>query len=188
MKIFWFIPTHGDGRYLGTVEGGRVLDFDYLRQVAVAADAQGFYGVLLPTGRSCEDAWVVPSTLIPETSRLRFLVAVRPGLVSPTLAARMCSTFDRLSHGRLLVNVVTGGDPVELAGDGVFLDHDDRYQVTDEFLTIWRGQDRKRPRGGSQSGTDRPVWNPSARHRARNRRGGLGSRCALNQPSGSTND
>jgi len=70
---------------------------------------------------------------------VRFLVAVRPGLVSPTLAARMCSTFDRLSRGRLLINVVTGGDPVELAGDGVFLDHDGRYEVTDEFLTIWRG-------------------------------------------------
>jgi alkanesulfonate monooxygenase len=138
MKIFWFIPTHGDGRYLGTAEGGRLLDFNYLRQVALAAEAQGFYGVLLPTGRSCEDAWVVASTLIPETSRLRFLVAVRPGLVSPTLAARMCATFDRLSRGRLLINVVTGGDPVELAGDGVFLDHDGRYEVTDEFLTIWR--------------------------------------------------
>ena len=139
MKIFWFIPTHGDGRYLGTTEGGRLLDFDYLRQVAIAADAQGFYGVLLPTGRSCEDAWVVASTLIPETSRLKFLVALRPGLVSPTLAARMCATFDRLSRGRLLINVVTGGDPVELSGDGVFLDHDGRYEVTDEFLTIWRG-------------------------------------------------
>ena len=69
MKIFWFIPSHGDGRYLGTAEGGRLLDFDYLRQVAVAADTQGFYGVLLPTGRSCEDAWVVASTLIPETSQ-----------------------------------------------------------------------------------------------------------------------
>ena len=101
MKMFWFIPTHGDGRYLGTAEGGRLLDFNYLRQVALAADAQGFYGVLFPTGRSCEDAWVVASTLIPETSRLRFLVALRPGLVSPTLAARMCATFDRLSRGRL---------------------------------------------------------------------------------------
>ena len=138
MKLFWFIPTHGDGRYLGTAEGGRILDFDYLRQVAIAADAQGFYGVLLPTGRSCEDAWVVASSLIPETSRLRFLVAVRPGLISPTLAARMCATFDRLSGGRLLINVVTGGDPVELAGDGVFLEHDGRYEVTDEFLAIWR--------------------------------------------------
>jgi alkanesulfonate monooxygenase len=138
MKIFWFIPTHGDGRYLGTAEGGRNLDFDYLRQVAVAADTQGFYGVLLPTGRSCEDAWVVASSLIPETNRLRFLVALRPGLVSPTLGARMCVTFDRLSRGRLLINVVTGGDPVELAGDGVFHNHDERYEVTDEFLTIWR--------------------------------------------------
>jgi alkanesulfonate monooxygenase len=133
MKIFWFIPTHGDGRYLGTAEGGRFLDFDYLRQVAIAADAQRFYGVLLPTGRSCEDAWVVASSLIPETSHLRFLVALRPGLVSPTLAARMCVTFDRLSGGRLLINVVTGGDPVELAGDGVFLDHNELYEVTDEF-------------------------------------------------------
>ena len=139
MKIFWFIPTHGDGRYLGTAEGGRNLDFDYLQQVAIAADSQGFYGVLLPTGRSCEDAWVVASSLIPATNRLRFLVALRPGLVSPTLAARMCVTFDRLSGGRLLINVVTGGDPVELAGDGVFLNHDERYEVTDEFLTVWRG-------------------------------------------------
>jgi alkanesulfonate monooxygenase len=76
MKIFWFIPTHGDDRYLGTAEGGRLLDFDYLCQIAAAADAQGFYGVLLPTGRSCEDACLVASTLIPEISRLRFLVAL----------------------------------------------------------------------------------------------------------------
>jgi len=82
---------------------------------------------------------VVASSLIPATKRLRFLVALRPGLVSPTLAARMCVTFDRLSGGRLLINVVTGGDPVELAGDGVFLNHDERYEVTDEFLTVWRG-------------------------------------------------
>ena len=54
---------------------------------------------------------------------MRFLVAVRPGLISPTLAARMAATFDRLSNGRILINVVTGGDPVELAGDGVFEEH-----------------------------------------------------------------
>jgi len=50
----------------------------------------------------------------------------------------MAATFDRLSGGRLLVNVVTGGDPVELAGDGVHLSHDERYELTDEFLTVWR--------------------------------------------------
>jgi alkanesulfonate monooxygenase len=69
---------------------------------------------------------------------MRFLVAVRPGLISPTLAARMTATFDRLSNGRILINVVTGGDPVELAGDGVFAEHGHRYEITDEFLHIWR--------------------------------------------------
>ncbi|WP_186111955.1 FMNH2-dependent alkanesulfonate monooxygenase [Burkholderia gladioli] len=138
MNVFWFIPTHGDSRYLGTSEGARAADYDYFRQVAVAADTLGYEGVLLPTGRSCEDAWVVAASLIPATKRLKFLVAVRPGLSSPGLSARMASTFDRLSEGRLLINVVTGGDTAELEGDGVFVDHDTRYQITDEFLHIWR--------------------------------------------------
>jgi alkanesulfonate monooxygenase len=138
MNVFWFIPTHGDSRYLGTSQGARAADFDYFQQVAIAADTLGYDGVLLPTGRSCEDAWVVASSLIAVTRRLKFLVAIRPGLSSPQLAARMAATFDRLSGGRLLINVVTGGAPNELEGDGVFVDHDTRYEITDEFLHIWR--------------------------------------------------
>ncbi|SAL76502.1 alkanesulfonate monooxygenase [Caballeronia choica] len=138
MNVFWFIPTHGDSRYLGTTQGARAADADYFRQIAVAADTLGYEGVLLPTGRSCEDAWVVASSLIPATRRLKFLVAIRPGLSAPGLSARMAATFDRLSGGRLLINVVTGGDQAELEGDGVFLDHDKRYEVTDEFLHIWK--------------------------------------------------
>lgn len=137
-NVLWFLPTHGDGRYLGTSKGGRHVDLGYLRQVAQAADRLGYYGVLLPTGRSCEDSWVVASALAPLTERLRFLVAVRPGLQSPTLAARMTATLDRISDGRLLINVVTGGDPAENAGDGVFLNHDERYAVTREFLDVYR--------------------------------------------------
>jgi alkanesulfonate monooxygenase len=138
MQVFWFLPTHGDGHYLGTTVGGRTTDYDYLRQVAQAADSLGYGGVLVPTGRSCEDSWILCASLLPVATRLRFLVAVRPGLMSPSAAVRMAATFDRISRGRLLINVVTGGDPVELAGDGIFLDHDARYQVTDEFLAIWR--------------------------------------------------
>src|SRR6478672_10957568 len=114
LNVFWFLPTHGDSRYLGTTKGARTVDADYLRQVAVAADTLGYEGVLLPTGRSCEDAWVVASSLIAATKRLKFLVAIRPGLSSPGLSARMASTFDRLSGRRLLINVVTGGDQAEL--------------------------------------------------------------------------
>ena len=138
MKIFWFIPSHGDGRYLGTAIGGRTTSYDYLTQIARAVDSLGYHGALLPTGRSCEDAWVTASALFPHTKRMRFLVALRPGLMSPGVAARMAATFDRLSGGRLLLNVVTGGDPEELAGDGVHLSHDDRYRLTDEFLHIFR--------------------------------------------------
>ncbi|MBD2249974.1 FMNH2-dependent alkanesulfonate monooxygenase [Nostoc parmelioides] len=138
MQLLWFIPTHGEGRYLGTAIGGRVVNFDYWRQIAQAVDHLGFAGALLPTGRSCEDAWILASTLVTHTKQMKFLVAIRPGLMSPGVAARMAATFDRISGGRLLINVVTGGDPVELAGDGLHLSHDDRYKLTDEFLAVWR--------------------------------------------------
>ncbi|MGJ7524277.1 FMNH2-dependent alkanesulfonate monooxygenase [Variovorax sp. GB1P17] len=138
MQIFWFLPTHGDSRYLGTSEGARPIDLAYLQQIAGAADNLGYEGVLIPTGRSCEDPWVIASSLIGSTKKLKFLVAVRPGLHQPSLAARMAATFDRLSGGRLLVNLVTGGDQAELEGDGVYLDHASRYEQSAEFIRIWR--------------------------------------------------
>jgi len=138
MQVFWFIPTHGDSRYLGTGEGAREVNHDYLKQVATAADTLGYEGVLIPTGRSCEDPWVVAASLLPVTKNLKFLVAVRPGLHQPSLAARMAATFDRLSGGRLLINLVTGGDQAELEGDGVYLDHTQRYEQSAEFIRIWR--------------------------------------------------
>lgn len=137
-RVLWFLPTHGDGRYLATAEASRAVDLSYLAQIAGAADRLGYYGVLLPTGRSCEDSWVIASALAPLTRRLRFLVAFRPGLVSPSLAARMAATLDRISDGRLLINIVTGGDPAENGGDGLFLPHEARYELTGEFLEVWK--------------------------------------------------
>ena len=67
MKIFWFIPTHGDSRYLGTSKGARTVDHTYMKQIAVAADNLGYEGVLIPTGRSCEDPWLVAASLIDDT-------------------------------------------------------------------------------------------------------------------------
>ncbi len=137
LQMFWFLPTAGDGHYLATSRGARAVDLNYLREIAHAADYRGFDGCLLPTGRGYEDTWVTAAAVIPDTKRMKLLVAVRPGLMSPTLSARMAATFDRLSNGRLLVNVVCSGDPVENHGDGLFLDHDARYAAADEFLDIW---------------------------------------------------
>jgi len=139
LDFFWFIPTHGDGSYLGSETRQRPPEFRYFREIAQAVDRLGFPGVLLPTGQNCEDSWITATGLATYTERLKFLVALRPGVVSPALAARQTAALDRLSDGRLLLNVVVGGNPVELAGDGVFTPHDERYTQAGEFLTIWRG-------------------------------------------------
>lgn len=139
IRFFWFIPTHGDGRYLGSSDGERQPDFRYFTQIAQAADRLGFEGVLLPTGQNCEESWITATGLATLTDRLKYLVALRPGVALPTFAARQAASLDRLSNGRLLLNVVVGGNPVELAGDGVFLPHDQRYEQASEFLTIFRG-------------------------------------------------
>ncbi|WP_275291987.1 LLM class flavin-dependent oxidoreductase [Amycolatopsis sp. La24] len=148
LKLHWFLPTTGDGRtiverfHASKSQGPsaqRPADLDYLAQVARAAEQLGFEGVLTPTGTWCEDAWLTTAALIRETSRLKFLVAFRPGVISPTLAAQMAGTFQRLSGGRVLLNIVTGGDAVEQRRFGDWHDHDARYARTDEFLSIVRG-------------------------------------------------
>lgn len=138
LDMYWYLPTHGDGPYIGSEERYRAPSFGYMRDIAQACDRLGFKGVLLPTGSSCEDAWVTASALIPLTERLRFLVALRPGSATPAMFARHAAAMDRISNGRALFNVVTGADPTDLAGDGNKLGHSERYEQTDEFLTIWR--------------------------------------------------
>ncbi|MFI9757269.1 LLM class flavin-dependent oxidoreductase [Streptomyces sp. NPDC051963] len=154
VHLHWFLPTGGDGRTLvdrhayasnaRSVHGIRPPDIEYLAQIAKAAEQLGFEAVLTPTGTWCEDAWLTTVALAQHTERLKFLVAFRPGLISPTLAAQMAATYQRVTRGRLLLNVVTGGDSTEQRRFGDRLDHDQRYARTDEFLTVvrgvWRGQ------------------------------------------------
>ena len=142
LSLHWFLPTAGDSREVAGFGPGatrRPADLDYLSQVAKAAETVGFDAVLTPTGTHCEDAWLTTAALIRETKRLRFLVAFRPGFVSPTLAAQQAATFQRLSGDRLLLNVVTGGSPEEQRRFGDFLDHDERYDRTAEFIEVLRG-------------------------------------------------
>jgi alkanesulfonate monooxygenase len=116
----------------------------YLTQVARAAEQLGFEAVLTPTGMWCEDAWLTTAMLSQQTERLKFLVAFRPGMLTPTLAAQMAATYQRHSGGRLLLNVVTGGEPSEQRAYGDFLSKDDRYARTGEFLHVvrrlWAGE------------------------------------------------
>ncbi len=139
LDLFWFIPVSGDGPYLGSEKGHRPPDFRYLKEIAQAVDRLGFGGVLIPTGRNCDDPWAIAAALASHTEKLKFLAALRPGNASPTYFARQAAAIDRISNGRFIVNVVTGGNPSELAGDGIFLPHDERYAHTAEFLTVFNG-------------------------------------------------
>ncbi len=138
LEIFWFLPTSGDTRYLGKSDFGRPATNAYMREIAVTAERLGYDGLLIPTGSSCLDPWVTASSLVAATTRIKLLVALRTSLSGPTASARQAATLDEALNGRLLLNVVPGGDATELAADGVFLPHDARYDAADEFLTVWR--------------------------------------------------
>ncbi|WUH91964.1 LLM class flavin-dependent oxidoreductase [Streptomyces sp. NBC_00433] len=147
LTFHWFLPTYGDSRRVvggghgtpaGAAGGDRPATLGYLTQIARAAEDLGFVGALTPTGAWCEDAWLTTAMLAQTTERLKFLVAFRPGSVSPTLGAQMAATFQRHSGGRLLLNVVTGGESHEQRAYGDFLDKDARYARTGEFLHIVR--------------------------------------------------
>ncbi len=153
ITLHWFLPTNGDSRAdlsLGNAVGhegtrirgaggaDRAPDIGYLGQIARAAEQMGFAGALTPTSSWCEEGWVTTAALSQLTSTFKFLIAFRPGLTSPTLAAQMAATYQRISGGRLLLNVVTGGDDHEQRRYGDHLGKVARYARADEFLAVVR--------------------------------------------------
>lgn len=151
VTLHWFLPTYGDARGItagghgsGNHHGTRPADASYLTQLALAAEANGFESALIPTGAWCADPWVTAARLAGATERLKFLVALRPGLASPTLAAQQAATLQELSGGRALVNVVVGGEDHEQRAFGDHLGKDARYARADEELDIvrrlWAGE------------------------------------------------
>ncbi|BBX01777.1 alkanesulfonate monooxygenase [Mycolicibacterium moriokaense] len=153
VKLHWFLPTYGDSRLIvggghgtpaGAARSDRDASIDYLASIVRAAETFGFTGALIPTGAWCEDAFITAALLARETTSLAFLVAFRPGLVSPTLSAQMAATFARHAPGRILLNVVVGGEAHEQRAFGDHLDKDARYERADEFLEVvrrlWAGE------------------------------------------------
>ena len=152
----WFLPLTGDSRTnlaLGNATDNdparaanaeRKADLGYLSQIAKAAEHLGYEAVLVPTGGGNEESWAISTALTQHTDRLDYLVAVRPGLVSPTLQAQAAATFQRLSGGRLRINVVVGGEDAEQQRFGDHLDKRDRYRRAAEYLGIlkrlWAGE------------------------------------------------
>jgi alkanesulfonate monooxygenase len=137
MQFFWFLPTHGDGRYLGRPERRRSA-FPYFLSIAQRLDNLGYDGVLIPTGPLFEEPWTYAAALASRTRRLKYLVALQPHILSPLNAARQIISSDRISKGRILLNIVVGADREELAKEGISLSGAQRYEQAAEFLNVYQ--------------------------------------------------
>lgn len=153
VELNWFLPTNGDGRHLTSSglpkvglfqEGERAPSLAYLRQVVRAAEQARFDAIMVPTASGFEDPWLITAVLVQEVRRLKFLLTVRPGLELPTYTAHRAATLQLLSGNRLALHVVSGSSRFEQRSLGDFLEHDERYARSAEFIEMlqatWSGE------------------------------------------------
>jgi alkanesulfonate monooxygenase len=136
MELFWYIIP-SDGPYPWKPQGRRVTDPKYLRLLAQTIDQSGLDGALIAGGPGGHDLWTFSSFLASATESMKFIIAQHPGTLSPLLLAQQAATFDHFSKGRLIINVVNGDE--NMPGKyGVFLPHDERYALADEYWGVWK--------------------------------------------------
>jgi alkanesulfonate monooxygenase len=115
---------------------GPIFDKDYISRFARAHEDADFDRILVGYWSDQPDGFLVTAHAGANTSRVKFLLAHRPGFVAPTLAARKLATLDHLLDGRLAVHIISGGSDAEQRKDGDWLNKEERYARTDEFLTV----------------------------------------------------
>jgi alkanesulfonate monooxygenase len=103
-----------------------------------AAEACGIESLLTAFGFHRADPMTLAAALGVLTSKVKFMVAIRSGVISPTAFVQQVNTISTLTNGRICLNVVGGHTPKEQRAYGDFLSHDERYARTDEFLSICR--------------------------------------------------
>ena len=115
---------------------GPAIDPGYLVASAQAHDRGGFDRILIGWYSNGPDGFQIAAHAGAHTERVGFLVAHRPGFRSPSVAARDFATLDQLTGGRAAIHVISGGDDVDQARDGDWLGKDQRYDRTDEYVSI----------------------------------------------------
>ena len=137
-EIIGMVGTKEVSESRGSFDGPPV-DPGYLARFAQAHEAAGFDRVLIGYHATGPDGFAVAAHVLSATTRLKVLIAHRPGFVAPTLVARKLATLDQLSGGgRVAIHHITGGDELDQKRDGDFADHDRRYARTAEFMGLLR--------------------------------------------------
>lgn len=138
LEFGWYLPSSGDTTCYGegpaVVPAGTAM-FD---RVVAAAEAAGFEYMLVPVAGPCWEAWVTTAFMAGRSSSIRMLVAARPGYVNPVMLAKMVTTFDQLTKGRIAVNLIAGQSEAENAADGIRHGKEDRYALMAEEVGIMK--------------------------------------------------
>lgn len=138
LEFGWFLPTSGDTTCYGDRDRQIPPSADLFDRVVLAAEAAGFEYFLVPVAATCWEAWISSAMAVAKTRRIKALVAARPGYVSPVQLAKMGAAFDRLSGGRLAVNLIAGQSEAEAQAEGITLPKQDRYAMMDEDVSIMK--------------------------------------------------
>lgn len=137
VEFIGMISNRAQSEITGPV-GGPALDMEHLNRFIDVHEQGEFDRILIGYFAGAPDGWVIASHAASRTDRLGFLLAHRPGFVSPTVAARKAATLDVISGGRFAMHIITGSSDVDQQRDGDYLDKTDRYARTSEFLDIVR--------------------------------------------------
>ncbi len=189
LEFGWYLPTSGDTTCYGDPACQVPPSLELFDRVIGAAEAAGFEYFLIPVTAACWEAWITSAMMLARHSRIRALVAAKPGFIKPTMMAKMVATFDQLSGGRVCVNLIAGQSEAELRADGILTAKEDRYAQMEEdvrvmkalwtatgpidfdgrFTTLTNAQVQPKPlqAGGPRfylGGGSRDAWEVSARH------------------------
>ena len=146
--INWRLIQGGESDYVASrlqYDQDRVAlpELDAQVEFCKEAEKYGIDGLLVDINYAKPDPILLSVALAHYCKKINFIVAIRSGLISPTLFTQQVNTFSVLSKGRISLNVVAGHSPKEQKYYGDFLPHDERYARTDEFMEICNGLWRK---------------------------------------------
>lgn len=136
LEFGWYLPTHGDTTAYGVAEAQIAGSPELCERVVDAAEAAGFEYLLIPVGSVCWEAWIAGAFMAARSKTIKPLIAARPGYINPVLLAKMISTFDQMSGGRICINLIAGQNESEVESEGIRYPKEQRYELMDEEVSI----------------------------------------------------
>ena len=138
LEFGWYLPTNGDTTSFRDPESETPPSPEMMEKIMVAAEDAGFEYILIPVVNICWEAYVVAAFLAGKTRSIKPLIAAKPGYVNPVLQAKMLATFDRMTGGRLAINLIAGQAEADFRADGIPYGKEERYALMEEEVAIMK--------------------------------------------------